>query len=331
MNRILVIQTASLGDVILSTSVVESLHKLYPNCKIDYLVKKGYENLFDSHPFINSVLLWNKKQKKYLNLLKIIVKVRRTHYDAVINIQRHFSSGLVTVLSGAGIRSGFKKNPLSFLFTHRYVHIISTTAPFEHEIVRNHRLIKPFLNARLSKPGIYPSDADNLFVKEWTQEKYITIAPASLWFTKQLPINKWIDFVNELSMDINVYLLGASNDELICKEIIAQVNRKNIINLAGKLSTLQSAALMKEAKMNFVNDSAPLHLASATNAPVTAIFCSTLPAFGFGPLSDKSTVIETKEKLACRPCGLHGHMSCPENHFLCAESITNNQLLLQTK
>ena len=331
MKRILIIQTASLGDVILSTSVAESLHKLYPTCKIDYLIKKGYENLFTGHPFINSILLWNKKQKKYQNLLKIIVNVRRTHYDAVINIQRHFSSGLVTVLSGAGIRSGFRKNPLSFLFTHRYDHLISETEPFEHEIVRNHRLIQPFLDAQLSKPGIYPTDADEVFVKEWTRKKYITIAPASLWFTKQYPLHKWIEFVNELNMDINVCLLGASNDETICEQIITQTNRTNIMNLAGKLSTLQSAALMKGALMNFVNDSAPLHLASATNAPVTAVFCSTLPAFGFGPLSDNSTVIETQEILACRPCGLHGHMSCPEKHFLCAERITNNQLLIQIK
>jgi heptosyltransferase-2 len=311
--------------------VAESLHNLYPTCKIDYLIKKGYENLFDNHPFINSVLLWNKKQKKYFNLLKIIVHVRRTHYDAVINIQRHFSSGLVTVLSGAAIRSGFKKNPLSFLFTHRYVHIISETEPFEHEIARNHKLITLFINVQLSKPGIYPSVADEVCVKEWTHENYITIAPASLWFTKQFPLNKWIEFVNELSIDINVYLLGASNDVPMCEQIVASTNRKNVVNLAGKLSTLQSAALMKGAIMNFVNDSAPLHLASATNAPVTAIFCSTLPAFGFGPLSDNSTVIETQEMLACRPCGLHGHMSCPENHFLCAEHITTNQLLDQIK
>jgi len=331
LNRILIIQTASLGDVILSTSVAESLHKLYPTCKIDYLIKKGYENLFENHPFINSVLLWNKKQKKYFNLLKIIVNVRKAHYDAVINIQRHFSSGLVTVLSGSAIRSGFRKNPLSILFTHRYIHLISKSEPYEHEIVRNHRLIQPFLNAQLSKPGIYPSEADAVFVKEWTHEKYITIAPASLWFTKQFPLNKWIEFVNELSLDLNVYLLGASNDVLMCEQIVARANRKNVVNLAGKLSTLQSAALMKGAKMNFVNDSAPLHLASATNAPVTAIFCSTLPAFGFGPLSDNSTVIETQQILACKPCGLHGHMSCPEKHFLCAETITTSQLLHQIK
>lgn len=73
--------------------------------------------------------------------------------------------------------------------------------------------------------------------------------------------------------------------------------------------------------MNYVNDSAPLHIASAMNAPVTAIFCSTVPAFGFGPLRENGRVVETLEKLDCRPCGLHGHQACPKGHFKCALGI----------
>jgi heptosyltransferase-2 len=91
--------------------------------------------------------------------------------------------------------------------------------------------------------------------------------------------------------------------------------------LAGKLSFLQSTALMKDATMNYVNDSAPLHFASAINAPVTAFFCSTIPAFGFTPLSTNSIIIETEEKLTCRPCGLHGKKECPLQHFKCGYEI----------
>jgi heptosyltransferase-2 len=100
---------------------------------------------------------------------------------------------------------------------------------------------------------------------------------------------------------------------------------RDVRNLAGTLSFLQSAALMEKAAMNYVNDSAPLHLASAMNAPVTAVFCSTVPAFGFGPLSDKSHIVEC-ENLYCRPCGLHGKPSCPEGHFRCAMDIDLSKL-----
>jgi heptosyltransferase-2 len=96
--------------------------------------------------------------------------------------------------------------------------------------------------------------------------------------------------------------------------------------LAGKLTLLQSAALIKHAVMNYTNDSAPLHLCSAMNAPATAVFCSTIPEFGFGPLSDSSRVVQTRMELPCKPCGNHGKTECPKGHFDCG-NIDLNDLL----
>jgi ADP-heptose:LPS heptosyltransferase len=78
--------------------------------------------------------------------------------------------------------------------------------------------------------------------------------------------------------------------------------------------------------MNFTNDSAPMHLASAVDAPVTVVYCSTVPGFGFGPLSSDSCVVEIEKPLYCRPCGLHGLKACPEHHFRCALEIPANRL-----
>jgi heptosyltransferase-2 len=78
---------------------------------------------------------------------------------------------------------------------------------------------------------------------------------------------------------------------------------------------------MRDAHYNLVNDSAPLHFTSATNAKVIAFFCSTVTAFGFGPRSSQAVVAEVSESLPCRPCGLHGHKQCPEKHFRCAMDI----------
>ena len=79
--------------------------------------------------------------------------------------------------------------------------------------------------------------------------------------------------------------------------------------------------------MIYVNDSAPMHFASAVDAPVTAVYCSTIPAFGYGPLSSKSHIVELSEALPCRPCGIHGQKQCPEKHFNCAQKISTQQLL----
>jgi heptosyltransferase-2 len=105
----------------------------------------------------------------------------------------------------------------------------------------------------------------------------------------------------------------------MCNRLKNLCQHQSIEVLAGKLSFLKDAALMSQAEMNYVLDSGPLHICSAMNAPVTAVFCSTSPKFGFGPLSDISIIVETKEKLSCRPCGAHGHKKCPEGHFRCAE------------
>ncbi|MFA6950861.1 MAG: glycosyltransferase family 9 protein [Lentimicrobiaceae bacterium] len=327
LSRILIIQTASLGDVILSTSLAETLHSEYPVAKIDYLIKAGYEDLFAGHPFIGEILTWNKSNRKYANLFKLALKVRHHKYDAVINIQRFASSGFISALSGAKFRSGFVKNPFAFTYTHKADHIILNKPGSPHEIYRNAKLIEPLTSIKALRPRLYPSVDDNMAVRKWQGKPYITISPASLYYTKQFPEYKWVELITNISSAFSVRLLGSKADDQLCQKIMKESKHNDIINLSGQLSFLQSALMMQNAVMNYVNDSAPQHIASAVNAPVTVVFCSTVPSFGFGPLSDNSTVVETTEQLSCKPCGLHGYQECPEGHFKCAETIALSQML----
>ena len=323
-HSFLIIQTAFIGDVILATGLIEKLHQHYPGAKIDFLLRKGNEGLLVGHPLLQSVLIWNKKESKISNLLKIIKQVKSNQYDCVVNVHRFASSGFITAFSGSKLKIGFDKNPLSFLFDKRINHQIGDL----HEVQRNQKLIEEITDANYAKPKLYPAINDFEKVKPLQSESYICIAPTSVWFTKQFPAEKWIEFLESImGKNGKIYLLGAPSDESVCESIRLASANKHVVNLAGKLSFLESAALIKGAVMNFVNDSAPMHLASAVNAPVTAIFCSTVPSFGFGPLSEKSIVIETKEKLDCRPCGLHGFRACPKGHFKCAYSISNEELI----
>ncbi len=322
MKRILIIQTAFLGDVILATAMTETLHLHYPEAYIDMLVKKQNLAPLMKHPYLNNVLTLDKEKNKSVELFRLLKTIRSKRYDAVINIQRFFTSGFLTAFSGAKIRSGYSKNPFSFLFTHTYDHPLENT----HETVRNHTLISFLKIDKPSLPKIYIPEDDEKFVGHLKQKPYICIAPASVWFTKQYPVEKWIEFLDTVPENICVYMLGAASDIKICNEISEKTIHSNSITLCGKLTLLQSASLMKDAIMNYVNDSAPLHITSAVNAPVTAIFCSTIPDFGFGPLSDDTLVVQTHEQLTCRPCGIHGHRTCPEKHFRCAISINNTIL-----
>jgi ADP-heptose:LPS heptosyltransferase len=321
----LVIQTAFIGDVILATAVVEKLHKSYPDSSIDFLLRKGNESLLNNHPHLRQVLIWDKKKGKIKNLFKLVSVVRSKKYDFVINIHRFASSGMITALSGARNKIGFKKNPWAFTFTHAIQHDLSGKL---HEIDRNQSLIESITDRQRELPKLFPSKTDFDTISKFKVGIYICVAPTSVWFTKQFPANQWIDFIKSVPIHYGrIYLLGAPTDKEICESIRNATANDRVHNLAGQLSFLESAALMKDAAMNYVNDSAPMHLASAMNAPVAAIFCSTVPAFGFGPLSDKSVIIETKEKLTCRPCGLHGYRACPQKHFKCATTIGSDALL----
>jgi len=328
LKKILIIQTASIGDVILVTSLLEKLHQFYPDAKIDILVKGGNQPLFKGHPYLHQLFVWIKKEHKYKNLLALIAEIRAQKYDYVVNVQRFASSGVLTMFSGAKRKVGFRKNPLSLFFSKSFKHLISGMPGSPHELERNHQLIRDITDSEIAPTRLYPSQHDDALTSGYKTAAYVCIAPTSLWFTKQFPVERWIELAKILPDDYTIYLLGAKNDDAICQQMIRVAGRANMMSLCGKLTLLESAALMRDAQMNYVNDSAPLHLACAVNAPVTAVFCSTVPEFGFGPRTSNSKVIQIEENLPCRPCGLHGHNSCPEKHFKCAYSISIEKMVL---
>ena len=333
MQKFLVIQTAFIGDVVLATALLEKLHAYFPEAQIDFLVRKGNEALLAGHPWLHQVLVWDKKQNKLKNLRVMGLRIRRERYDTVINVQRFAATGLLTMFSGAKATIGFDKNPFSRFFTHRIPHVISVplkggaaaVAPM-HEIDRNQTLISAFTDDQPARPRLYPTAEDTEAVRAYKGAPYITISPASVWFTKQYPGDKWADLIRMIPPGYKIFLLGAPSDRPLTQSIVARARTSNIVDLSGELSFLRSAALMRDAVMNYVNDSAPMHFASAVNAPVTAVYCSTIPGFGFGPLSDESHIVQVTEPLDCRPCGLHGYKACPLQHFNCARKIHENQL-----
>jgi heptosyltransferase-2 len=292
--------------------------------------------------------VWDKRSAKNKALFTLIGDLRRNEYDHIINCQRFLSTGLMTVLARGREKIGYDKNPLSVLFTRTVKHVIGDpSTPLRvtpHEVDRLNALIEHLTDGTRPLPRLYPTAEDRAKVEAiirshrlastaphehmgtWAHGHmpYVCIAPASVWFTKQWPEHKWIELVKTLPREHQVFIIGAPGDTALAQRIIAASGRG--VDLTKDLRLLESAALMEGASMNYVNDSAPLHIATAMNAPVTAIFCSTVPAFGFGPLRANGRVVETPEKLDCRPCGLHGHRACPKGHFRCAEGISAGQV-----
>jgi heptosyltransferase-2 len=319
MRSILLIQTAFLGDVILATPVISELNRIFPNAQIDVLVKKGNEILLCNNPSIREVFVLDKSKNKLSEIWRLIRKFRTKKYNLVINLHRFGSSGIIAGLSGGKQIVGFDKNPFAFLYTKRFKHEIGNGT---HEVTRNLALIQEFGAEKICRPSLFPSVNDVEMIETYISDNFVCLAPASVWSTKQLPEEKWVELIQSFSSELKIYLVGANSDNALCQSIIDKSGRvRSIVNLAGKFSLLQTAALFAESQHVYVNDSGPLHIASAMNAPVTAFFCSTIPDFGFGPLSEKSEIKQVND-LPCRPCGLHGHKECPLGHFNCGNKIS---------
>ncbi len=324
--KFLIIQTAFIGDVVLATVLADALKKKHPDADIHFLLKKGHEPLLENHPSVDRLFSWDKKNGKYRNLLRLIAEIRKTRYSEVFNLHRFFSSGLITVLSRAERKSGFDKNPLSIFFTKKIPHRIPgyrNGRPI-HEVERNLLFLQE-PGAEIPRPTLYPSEQDRQKTQSLAEGKaYFVIAPSSIWFTKQWPVEKWKELLRRLPLTHRVFLVGSAAEKE--KASALQSIHPDTVNLCGELSMMQTVALMEKADHVFTNDSAPLHFASAANARHTAVFTSTVPDFGFGPLSEHGRIAQTTLKLDCRPCGLHGKRTCPRKHFKCAVSISANQV-----
>ncbi|MFM9051878.1 MAG: glycosyltransferase family 9 protein, partial [Bacteroidota bacterium] len=263
----------------------------------------------------------------WTNWFKLLKSIRSEKYDHVVNLQRFGSTGLLTALSGAAMKTGFDKNPFSFLFSKKINHELKSGT---HEVDRNHSLIAALTGTERRLPVLYPTKSDLDSIESFCNYEFVCMAPGSVWATKMWPEIRWCELIRltlQRHPERKIYLLGAPSEFELCERIRKDTGSENVHNLSGEITLLASAALMKKAIMNYVNDSAPMHLASAMNAPVTAIYCSTSPDFGFGPLSASSKTAEVKVRLDCRPCGLHGKKACPLGHFKCGFGITVDQVI----
>lgn len=321
----LLIQTGSLTDVILLTALLEHLRHTEPSTVVDIVIRQEFALIFQYYPFINQILTVEKNQPSLLATRQLLQRVRAAGYHRVVNLQHSTATGVLTAFSGAVERIGFTKNPLARGFTRSVPYFIGAGV---HEVARNLQLLAPASYAPLTLPRLYTTCAEQEAIAPYTLAgDYICLAPGADLHTRQLPAAQWQQLLAALPARYRVYLVGTATDAPVCAEVAALTRRPGVVNLAGQLSVLATAALLRGAVLNYVVDAAMLHVCSAVAAPTCAVYCSTVPAFGFGPLSPHVWVVETEEALECRSCDLTGYAQCPLTHFLCARGIRTSQLL----
>lgn len=332
IENILVIQTAFIGDAVLTLPLIQIIRKKYPASKVDIVVTPRSKDLFANHPDIREAIAFDKrgKDRGLSGLLRLVKHLQARSYDLALVPHRSLRSAVLAFLVGAPQRIGFNRSTGRFLMT--------GTARYRkdlHEIDRNLSLLDalPIGAWRPELPRLYPSEADRKKVDRLLieleighPEKLVAIAPGTIWNTKRWPKERFASLaVNFDDAGLEVMLIGGEDDESLCNEIRTLSGSSRVYDTSGTLSLLQSAELIRRCKLLVCNDSAPMHFATAVGTPVLAIFGATVPSFGFGPTGPFDAVVET-QGLKCRPCSIHGGDKCPIKTFDCMNNISHDRV-----
>jgi heptosyltransferase-2 len=324
-RRILILQTAFLGDAILSTPFVRAVRRVFPDAITDILVIPENKPLFRADPNVDSVLTLDKRSRlfKWPDFLRLVLDVRRSKYDLAFSLQKSMTSSLIMVLGGVPERIG--------LFGQKLLTRAVKTEKGLHVRDRYLSLLHSFAGGRVfdRDTEIHWTDAagktaDELIAARPEGVSRVGIAPGSKWNTKRWPEEYYIELIKILERSgVEIFLIGGKDDYNLCESLL-QKSGSACVNACGRLSIPESAALISRLDLMITNDSAPLHIADAVGTPVFAIFGPTVRRFGCTPYRGHDRLFETD--LDCRPCGRHGGRRCPEGHFRCMRDLRPGQI-----
>ncbi|MBM6691115.1 glycosyltransferase family 9 protein [Fusobacterium mortiferum] len=321
--RILIIHTAFIGDIVLSTPLIKKLRDTYPKAEITYLTTPVGASILRNNPHLNHIIEYDKRgeHKGIKGFWAIAKKLKMEAYNLVITPHRYLRSTFLTFLTGAPIRRGYDSAAASFLYNER-VHYDKS----KHEVEKLLSFV-PKDEGKRYEIEIFPTElevekVDKLLEKR--REKVVVVAPGSKWFTKKWPLEYFNRVIKELEKreDTTVVVVGGK-EEMFFNMPLANTT----IDLRGKTTLLELAEVIRRADIVLTNDSSPIHIASAfPNVRILALFGPTVEKFGFFPWSKNSEVFQV-EGLECRPCSIHGGDSCPKKHFKCMLDIKPEMVL----
>jgi len=315
IKKILVITLSNIGDVILTTPVIEALKENFANASIDILVGPRGKEVLAKDKVIRKLIIYDKHGalKEKANL---IIKLRQERYDLVVDLRRT----VIPLL----IRPRYR-TPLLQKIPNNFLHMR------DRHFSRIQMLRLPFTVYRL--PRIHTDDNDEKYVMDLLSSEgleqtdlLIVVSPGARSSTKRWPKEYFTQACRRVKDEVKakVILVGDKNDYDLCAEIKKEIG-EGIYNLANRTTVPQLRFLLEKAKILITNDSAVLHTGSAANIPTIAIFGPTDPT-KYGPLSEESVVL--RRLLACVPCE---EAQCRYGHWICLNLVKPWEVMEATK
>lgn len=314
-SRTLVIQTAFLGDVVLTTPLLSVLAEMYG--PVDVVTTPAAATLLEGHPAVAEVVRYDKRgaDAGLAALWKLGRRLRKRRYARAYLPHRSLRSTALALIAGARERLGFADGAGAVTYTSR--------VPRPHSGHETNRLLTlagvPMEQAPAVTLGLGAEDREA--AGSWMRERrltpgFVAMAPGSIWGTKRWPHYAEL----AAALDAPIVVIGGPEDADLAARIVAAAPGR-AWSAAGELGLRAATALLERAAVLITNDSAPLHLATAVGTPVVAIFGPTVPEFGFGPRGPRDAVVQ-QTGLACRPCSSHGPRVCPLGHHRCMAELS---------
>jgi heptosyltransferase I len=348
-HRILLIKLSAVGDVIHTIPVLHKLRRRYPAARIDWLLRPQIAELIGHHPAITNVLPfarrewerpWRAGWRALRNMADLVGEMRSTRYELAIDLQGQFRTALFTLASRAPVRIGFDRPRREVwqaterkLPPEAYQHgwkgaregsWIAYTHPIRIATLDMHAVDRYLRVGDLL--GLDGGPVDFSFVIPQTAvaraeellgrlgggrgSELVVLAPGTMWETKHWTAEGFAAVARHfLDQGRPVVLIGSSADRRVCAEIVAAA--PGAIDLAGRTTLTELAAIVRRAALCITNDSGPMHLAVALERPVVSIFGPS-DALWIGPYGRPEAVISAQ--VPCAPCYLRALHRCPNDH-----------------
>ncbi len=327
-KNILVVRTDRIGDVVLTTPVLEALRKAYPSARISIMVTSATKDVVEGNPFIDEVISYDKrgKDKGFLGFWRFIRFLKSKKFDLAINYHLKNRTNFMLFHAGIPNRIGFANDKFGFLLTESYPDPRTDGTKHEAEycldLLRNigvdhqgfqvhvpiHRASEVWVAKLFAENHINPDD------------RLIAIHPGASCLSKRWPPQRFAEVADILEKEYQakIIVIGSGDNQLVAREVLLSM-KQSVVDMTGRTTISHLISLLKRCALLISNDSGPVHLAVGVQTPVVSIFGRNqagLSATRWKPLGELDIALH--HDIGCKVCLAH---NC-DRHFQCLRSIT---------
>jgi heptosyltransferase-1 len=330
-SRVLIILMGALGDVVRGLHIADAIKSSNPSVIIDWLVEPKCEGIVRLSPSVNSVIVFTRT-KPFSGVISLYKTLRQNRYEYVLDMQRHFKSGLFSFLTGANHRIGFHRidsKEGNFLFS-------TETIPYQKEVENKFYHYQRFLDVLgVDRPKSYETkllfSQRNSFLNRSDGSLNVFVTLGSSWNSKNWFVEGYIEVIKQLLLNptIKIALIGGNDQLEQATKIESHFQAPRIVNVVGKTSLDDLCSIISNSNAGFGPDSGPGHIASALGVPYVALFGPTDPNL-VAPAGMEGLVV--RSGVGCSPCYKR---QCPGLGEVCMRQLSphiiSNKLLQSLK